>query len=122
MVKDKNNVERVGAPEENYGFGMGKAPKESKPNMGGSLVNVQQTNQDIEAQPSPTGFEGQDFNDQDDYNEYDNEAKDKNELYRIFKEDEGKEYCKGISKNIVGFFGFIKNRMTKRPKNRFTRN
>ena len=30
-VHGKTDVDRVGVVEQNYGFGMGKAPKESKP-------------------------------------------------------------------------------------------
>lgn len=98
-VTGKADVDRVGVAEQNYGFGLGKAPKESKPSkQDGSLVNVEKGDQDqVKDQTNQDNtFE---YGDDADV-AYEDEPKDKNELYAKFKEDDGKEYVDGIQKNI----------------------
>ena len=101
-VAGKTDVDRVGIVEQNYGFGMGKAPKESKPTAKGgesSLVNVEKGDGEF-VQPTPQKADNMDPLGED-MDEYDEDPKDKNELYKVFKEDQGKEYVEGIQKNIA---------------------
>jgi len=100
-VAGKQDADQVGVTEQKYGFGLGKAPKDSKPTkQDGSLVNVDRADQD---QILPDGTKDQDktfeYGDEMD-DQYQDEPKDKNELYQAFKENDGKEYVDGIQKNI----------------------
>jgi len=101
-VHGKSDVDRVGVVEQNYGFGMGKAPKESKPTtkQDGSLVNVDKTAEDFLQPTAKADADQYQTGEGEELGEYDEEPRDKNELFKLFKESEGKEYVEGIQKNI----------------------